>query len=59
MFGTDLPSTRAPAPYSDNDFMLVVDALGPEGAKDVLRKNAIEFYKPREVANKALQRTSR
>lgn len=59
MFGTDLPSTRAPAPYSDIDFMLVVDALGREGAKDVLSRNAIEFYKPRKVANKALQRTSR
>jgi len=59
MFGTDLPSTRAPSPYTDNDFMLVVDALGSEGARDVLSRNAIEFYKPQESANKALQRTSR
>lgn len=47
IFGTDLPSTRAPNPYSDNDFMLVVDALGEEGARDVLSRNAIEIYHPR------------
>ena len=47
MFGTDLPSTRAPREYNDNDFMLVVEALGPEGAKDVFSNNALNFYKPR------------
>ena len=31
--------------------MLVVDALGSEGARDVLSRNAIEFYKPQESAN--------
>lgn len=56
MFGTDLPSTRAPCPYIDNDFMLVVDTLGLDGAKDVLSRNAIEFYKLHESANKVLQR---
>ena len=49
MFGTDLPSTRAPAPYTDNDFMLVADALDPEAAKAVFSGNAIAFYKPRRV----------
>lgn len=49
MFGTDLPSTRAPTPYSDNDFMLVVDTLGDEAAKDILSRNAIEFYKPQNM----------
>ncbi len=49
MFGTDLPSTRAPSPYTDNDFMLVVNALGSEGARDVLSRNAIEFYRPQEA----------
>ncbi|MFT5708959.1 MAG: putative TIM-barrel fold metal-dependent hydrolase, partial [Oceanospirillaceae bacterium] len=44
MFGTDLPSTRAPSPYSDDDFTLVIDALGLEAAKAVFRENAIEFY---------------
>ena len=51
MFGTDLPSTRAPSPYSDNDFLLVIDALGLDGARDVLSRNAIDFYKPRKTVN--------
>ncbi|MEH6442737.1 MAG: amidohydrolase family protein [Oceanospirillaceae bacterium] len=44
MFGTDLPSTRAPSPYSDDDFTLVIDALGSAAAKAVFSQNAIEFY---------------
>ena len=46
MFGTDLPSTRAPIPYSNQDFLLVVDALGEVGARNILSQNAIDFYKP-------------
>lgn len=46
MFGTDLPSTRAPIPYTDNDFLLVVDALGESDAANVLSRNAIDFYRP-------------
>ena len=46
IFGTDLPSTRAPIPYSNEDFLLVVDILGEEGARDVLSRNAINFYNP-------------
>lgn len=46
MFGTDLPSTRAPIPYSNEDFLLVADALGEVGARGVLSRNAIDFYKP-------------
>lgn len=45
MFGTDLPSTRAPQSYRDNDFSLVVEALGPESARDVTSRNALEFYR--------------
>jgi predicted TIM-barrel fold metal-dependent hydrolase len=44
MFGTDLPSTRAPRPYSDQDFDLVIDSLGEQGAEKVLSKNAAAFY---------------
>ncbi len=47
MFGSDLPSTRAPTPYSDNDFMLVAETLGGDAAIKVFSKNAIEFYKPK------------
>ena len=46
MFGSDLPSTRAPRAYTDRDFALVIEALGREGATDVLSRNAINFYKP-------------
>lgn len=49
IFGTDLPSTRAPRPYCDNDFLLVLEALGLDGAIDVLSRNAINFYKPMET----------
>ncbi|WP_243688403.1 amidohydrolase family protein [Geotalea toluenoxydans] len=44
MFGTDLPSTRAPKPYSDQDFRLVVETLGEEKAHRVLWQNAAAFY---------------
>lgn len=47
MFGTDMPSTRAPIPYRDEDFILVIDALGEEAAKDVFFNNARKFYKPK------------
>jgi predicted TIM-barrel fold metal-dependent hydrolase len=49
MFGTDLPSTRAPRPYEDEDYTLVLEALGEEKAADVFYKNAIEFYRPKKV----------
>ena len=44
MFGTDLPSTRAPHPYRDEDLLLVVETLGEQGAERVLHENAKEFY---------------
>jgi len=45
MFGTDLPSTRAPRPFEANDISLIVDALGEEGAKLALWMNAASFYR--------------
>lgn len=44
MFGTDLPSTRAPRPYRDEDLLLVYEALGDVGAAEVLYANAAAFY---------------
>ena len=46
MFGTDVPSTRAPRPYLDEDFALVVATLGEREAARVLSQNALEFYGP-------------
>ncbi|HXE97356.1 MAG TPA: amidohydrolase family protein, partial [Dongiaceae bacterium] len=44
MFGTDLPSTRAPRPYADSDFLLVAETLGEEAARAVFFDNAADFY---------------
>jgi len=49
MFGTDLPSTRAPRPYLDSDYTLVLETLGEEKAANVFYENAIEFYRPKQV----------
>jgi predicted TIM-barrel fold metal-dependent hydrolase len=50
MFGTDLPSTRAPRPYQDSDYDLVLETLGDEKAANVFYKNAVEFYRPKKTA---------
>lgn len=50
MFGSDLPSTRAPRPYLDEDFALVVDTLGEERGRKVLYDNAARFYHPEKSA---------
>lgn len=47
MFGTDLPSTRAPREYTHEDFMLIIEALGSEAAENIFSKNALNLYKPR------------
>jgi predicted TIM-barrel fold metal-dependent hydrolase len=44
MFGSDLPSTRAPRPFLDSDIALIVEALGEEGARRALWDNARAFY---------------
>ena len=44
MFGTDLPSTRAPRAFEDSDINLLVEALGEEGAHKALWQNARTFY---------------
>jgi predicted TIM-barrel fold metal-dependent hydrolase len=49
MFGTDLPSTRAPRPYKDGDYTLLLETLGEEKAANVFYKNAIEFYRPKTI----------
>ena len=49
MFGTDLPSTRAPSPYQDTDRMLLIDTLAnieDLAVEKVLSQNAIDFYRP-------------
>ena len=44
MFGTDLPSTRAPRAFQANDIAIITDCLDTEQAQRVLHDNAIAFY---------------
>lgn len=44
MFGTDLPSTRAPRPYADADYALVAECLGEAHATQVFHDNAVAHY---------------
>lgn len=48
MFGTDLPSTRAPRPFLDKDIDLILDTFDQSLSHKILYSNAIEFYKPKE-----------
>lgn len=45
MFGTDLPSTRAPHPFENNDIALLINAIGEDGADKALWQNAQDFYR--------------
>ena len=45
MFGTDLPSTRAPRPFVEGDINLIIEAVGDIQAKRIFYKNASKFYK--------------
>jgi predicted TIM-barrel fold metal-dependent hydrolase len=44
VFGTDLPSTRAPRPFADTDIELIRAALGPQGARRALHDNGMALY---------------
>ena len=44
MFGTDLPSTRAPRPYNDNDITVITENFAPDQAENIFYKNALSFY---------------
>ncbi|MDP8977422.1 MAG: amidohydrolase family protein [Actinomycetota bacterium] len=46
LFGTDLPSTRAPRPFRPADVDLVLDALGEQMGRRVLCDNAVALYRP-------------
>lgn len=46
LFGTDLPSTRAPRPFAPADLELVREALGAEAARRATWDNAVALYRP-------------
>ncbi len=45
LFGTDLPSTRAPEPFHDEDIQLIRDNFPVEVVQRILYKNARSFYR--------------
>ncbi len=45
LFGTDLPSTRAPKRFSHEDLELIQRLFGDEDQKKILYKNALDFYR--------------
>lgn len=45
MFGTDLPSTRAPRPFAAGDLAVLAEALGETALPAVLWQNARNFYR--------------
>jgi len=45
LFGTDVPSTRAPRPFADSDAALVLDVLGEELGGRALHDNAVAVYR--------------
>ena len=49
LFGTDLPSTRAPIPFRDEHLTLTIESVGTELARAVLFDNAVALYQPDTV----------
>lgn len=49
LFGTDLPSTRAPRPFSKDDVQLILDSFPPEAVDRICRDNALALYKPERI----------
>lgn len=45
MFGSDLPSTRAPRPFNNDDVNLILDSFDHEQAKNIFYNNALAFYR--------------
>jgi predicted TIM-barrel fold metal-dependent hydrolase len=46
MFGTDLPSTRAPRPFLDQDIQLILDTFDNTTSTKILYSNGVRFYQP-------------
>lgn len=45
MFGSDLPSTRAPRKYAPLDIKTINNSFSPDDTKKILYKNALDFYR--------------
>ena len=56
LFGTDLPSTRAPRPFQEQDLQLIMESLERELAVKALHDNAVSLYRPQHAAADAAER---
>ena len=54
VFGTDLPSTRAPRPFSAADMDLIRETLGHDEAAKVLHDNAVTLYRGADTPSKEI-----
>lgn len=50
LFGTDLPSTRAPRPFDIKDLQLILENFPADIAAKICRENALALYQPRQQA---------
>jgi len=50
LFGTDLPSTRAPRPFRSEDLGMLYEVLEPACARGAAYENAVELYRPQTRA---------
>jgi predicted TIM-barrel fold metal-dependent hydrolase len=50
MFGTDLPSTRAPRPFMERDLRLIEENFDARIARLILHDNAVNLYRPKGIA---------
>lgn len=46
LFGTDLPSTRAPRPFQESDLIRIVDSIDANDRDRVYYHNAVALYRP-------------
>jgi len=46
MFGSDLPSTRAPTPFTDADIQLIESAFDDKAMQQLMWQNALMLYRP-------------
>ena len=56
LFGTDLPSTRAPRPFEASDIRRLLDALDPTAGRLATYENAVALYQPRQTSAHDLNR---
>ena len=46
LFGTDLPSTRAPVPFSERDLEKIKNQFESDALRQILWQNAVKLYRP-------------